>query len=45
MLEEYYKVRGWNKDGIPTEEKLDELSMIKGYGLKLLNINIEHPLF
>lgn len=29
MLEEYYKVRGWNKDGIPTEEKLDELSIDK----------------
>lgn len=29
MLEEYYKVRGWDKDGIPTEEKLDELSIDK----------------
>lgn len=29
MLEEYYKVRGWDKDGIPTEEKIDELSINK----------------
>ncbi|MCF6464393.1 aldehyde ferredoxin oxidoreductase family protein [Clostridium sp. Cult2] len=29
MLEEYYEVRGWDKDGIPTEEKLDELSIDK----------------
>ena len=29
MLKEYYEVRGWNKDGIPTEEKLDELSIDK----------------
>lgn len=29
MLEEYYELRGWDKDGIPTEEKLDELSIDK----------------
>jgi Aldehyde:ferredoxin oxidoreductase len=27
MLEEYYKVRGWNEDGIPTDEKKKELSI------------------
>lgn len=27
MLEEYYKIRGWDKDGIPTDEKLDELNI------------------
>jgi aldehyde:ferredoxin oxidoreductase len=32
MLDEYYKVRGWDKNGIPTEEKLKELGLeeIKG---------------
>ena len=29
MLEEYYQVRGWNEEGIPTEEKLEELSLDK----------------
>jgi len=24
ILEEYYHLRGWNKNGIPTEEKLEE---------------------
>lgn len=27
MLDEYYEVRGWNKEGVPTEEKLQELSL------------------
>lgn len=27
MLDEYYEVRGWNKNGIPTEEKLKELGL------------------
>lgn len=27
MLDEYYEIRGWNKEGIPTEEKLRELSL------------------
>jgi aldehyde:ferredoxin oxidoreductase len=27
MLEEYYRLRGWDKDGIPTEEKLKELGL------------------
>lgn len=30
MLNEYYQVRGWNEEGIPTEEKLEELSLDKG---------------
>jgi len=29
MLDEYYQVRGWDKDGIPTDEKLEELSLKK----------------
>lgn len=27
MLDEYYEVRGWTKDGIPTKEKLKELNI------------------
>jgi|Deesub1362A_J573_1020465.scaffolds.fasta_scaffold12316_1 aldehyde:ferredoxin oxidoreductase len=27
MLNEYYKIRGWNEEGIPTEEKLKELGL------------------
>jgi aldehyde:ferredoxin oxidoreductase len=27
MLTEYYDVRGWDKDGVPTEMKLKELSI------------------
>ena len=27
MLDEYYEVRGWDKNGIPTAEKLQELGM------------------
>lgn len=27
MLKEYYELRGWNTEGIPTEEKLRELSI------------------
>jgi aldehyde:ferredoxin oxidoreductase len=27
MLEEYYHYRGWNSDGIPTPEKLDQLEL------------------
>jgi aldehyde:ferredoxin oxidoreductase len=27
MLEEYYKIRGWDSNGIPTEEKLKELKI------------------
>jgi len=26
-LPEYYKLRGWDEDGIPTEEKLKELGL------------------
>ena len=28
MLPEYYNLRGWNADGIPTEEKLKELELV-----------------
>jgi len=28
LLPQYYKVRGWNEEGIPTEEKLKELSLV-----------------
>ncbi len=27
MLDEYYKFRGWNEEGIPTKKKLDELNL------------------
>jgi aldehyde:ferredoxin oxidoreductase len=27
MLDEYYRLRGWTRDGIPTEEKLTELGL------------------
>ena len=27
MLSEYYEIRGWNENGIPTEEKLKELEL------------------
>ena len=27
MLNEYYKLRGWDNNGIPTEEKLKELGI------------------
>jgi aldehyde:ferredoxin oxidoreductase len=27
LLDEYYKLKGWNKEGIPTEESLHELGL------------------
>jgi aldehyde:ferredoxin oxidoreductase len=27
MLDQYYQFRGWDREGIPTKEKLDELSL------------------
>jgi len=27
MLPEYYKLRGWDKEGVPTKEKLRELGL------------------
>ena len=27
MLDEYYRFRGWNRDGIPTKKKLEELDL------------------
>ncbi len=29
LLEEYYKFKGWNDDGIPTKETLDQLGIIE----------------
>lgn len=29
MLEEYYQLRGWDEEGIPTDEKLEELAINK----------------
>jgi aldehyde:ferredoxin oxidoreductase len=29
MLGEYYEYRGWSEDGIPTQEKLKELGLMK----------------
>jgi len=28
MLEEYYELRAWNEDGVPTKEKLEELGLL-----------------
>jgi aldehyde:ferredoxin oxidoreductase len=27
MLEQYYQIRGWSQDGLPTEEKLNDLGL------------------
>lgn len=27
LLDSYYKLKGWNDDGIPTKETLDELGL------------------
>ena len=27
MLDEYYRLRGWNEQGVPTREKLRELGI------------------
>jgi aldehyde:ferredoxin oxidoreductase len=29
MLDEYYEERGWTKEGVPTEAKLNELGIKK----------------
>ncbi|MHA1384139.1 MAG: aldehyde ferredoxin oxidoreductase family protein [Candidatus Helarchaeota archaeon] len=29
MLEEYYKFRGWDEDGVPTRDKLNELDIVE----------------
>ena len=29
LLDEYYELRGWNNEGIPTNEKLEELDLIE----------------
>jgi aldehyde:ferredoxin oxidoreductase len=28
LLDEYYQVRGWTEEGIPTSEKLEELGLV-----------------
>jgi aldehyde:ferredoxin oxidoreductase len=28
MLDRYYELRGWNRDGIPSDAKLKELGLI-----------------
>jgi aldehyde:ferredoxin oxidoreductase len=32
MLAEYYRARGWDNDGVPTQSKLDELGLLKLVG-------------
>jgi aldehyde:ferredoxin oxidoreductase len=27
MLDEYYQLRGWTEDGVPTPDKLEELCL------------------
>ena len=34
MLQEYYRLRGWNVNGVPTSEKLKELEL--DYAIKEL---------
>jgi aldehyde:ferredoxin oxidoreductase len=35
MLPEYYRLRGWDENGIPTPEKLEQLGLTKeGAGVK-----------
>ena len=29
MLPEYYKLRGWDKNGVPTPEKLEQLGLTR----------------
>ena len=31
LLDDYYKIRGWDENGIPTEEKLQELNLSEFY--------------
>jgi len=33
MLDEYYSLRGWDREGVPTPQKLDELG-IGDYALR-----------
>ncbi|MCD4697504.1 MAG: aldehyde ferredoxin oxidoreductase C-terminal domain-containing protein, partial [Bacteroidales bacterium] len=28
LLDEYYKIRGWTEEGVPTMEKLEELNLV-----------------
>ena len=38
MLDKYYRLRGWNDEGVPTEEKLKELGLAELIPDLLLNI-------
>jgi aldehyde:ferredoxin oxidoreductase len=29
MLDPYYQARGWDRNGVPTEEKLRELGLVQ----------------
>jgi len=29
LLDEYYKIRGWDQDGVPSLEKLSELGLLE----------------
>lgn len=31
LLDDYYKLRGWDKNGVPTKEKLEELNLSEFY--------------
>ncbi|MBW1912558.1 MAG: hypothetical protein JRI43_05215, partial [Deltaproteobacteria bacterium] len=33
MLPEYYQLRGWDENGVPTPEKLEELDLAQEGGL------------
>ncbi len=36
MLDEYYDARGWDRDGVPTRAKLEELRL--GYAADALGL-------
>ncbi|GAG54448.1 unnamed protein product, partial [marine sediment metagenome] len=31
LLDDYYKIRGWDENGVPTKEKLEELDLSEFY--------------
>ena len=37
LLDKYYEVRGWNKQGIPTKEKLEELNIMESDSNEIKN--------
>lgn len=40
MLDDYYQVREWTSDGVPTPEKLASLGLIKETGRMLVNVKL-----